>query len=111
MSGRRRDLLAAREVAPRLARAHDQVVAERAYRRFLRPWLTTEILETERLIAHRELQLIRAGRVGRRKYVDVRTTKLDEARSRLAGLRHWLAICEETPLWDLLPHRRPGQPG
>lgn len=91
-----------REVAPRLARAHDQLVAERRWRQWYRLELLDEVLRNERLLVHRELQLIRAGNRRSQKYVNKRDAKLREARSRLAGARHALTMLEETPLDDLI---------
>lgn len=68
------------DFAPRLARARD----ERARR--LRE-LTADRLRLERLVAHRELQLVRAGRGGRRSYLAERQKKLEDARL-------WLERCK-----------------
>lgn len=73
------------DVAPRLARARD---AHNAWVREIdreRLRLVGERLDLERLVAHRELQLIRAGRArtNRRRYLEVRTAKLESARHAL----------------------------
>jgi hypothetical protein len=65
-----------RAVAPLLARAWDQdrvLDAERAH-------LAGELLKLNRLVAHRELQAMRAGRLGKRRYIGKRAWKLERAR-------------------------------
>jgi hypothetical protein len=68
------------EHCPRLHRAH------RARRARLR-WLAGEQHQLEKLIAHRELQLLRAGNTGDRRYVNRRADKLERARGRLEQVR------------------------
>lgn len=55
-----------------------------------------------RLIAHRELQQIRAGRTNKRKYVNERGVKLAEARARLERHQLRLRQVDETPVCCLL---------
>lgn len=75
-----------RDVAPRLARARDARVVE------LREEALTQrrkavaemrrqnaLLKADRLLAHRELQALRAGMTGDAKYVKRRYRKLDAA--------------------------------
>lgn len=81
-----------RRVAPRLELAHRQRREEIADLHRRRSHVLSLILEQERLIAHRELQVLRAGarlkRVDRKqRYVDYRQVKLDRARAEL-GLLH-----------------------
>lgn len=74
-------------IAPRLALAHRQrrneLLAERAERRRAR----AELLALERLVAHRELQLVRAGFRDDGRYIARRTHKLARARQDLARLQ------------------------
>lgn len=78
------------DVAPRLALARDQWVAEQE--RFARRerQRAARRLHLEWLVAHRELQLLRAGARCRsrsqREYVAQRQRKLDAARRELADL-------------------------
>lgn len=86
MSGRRR--VEFRRVAPRLERAHHERQAELARESAARVTAAAQVLHKKALVAHRELQLIRAGARpgGRRKrdsYIAVRERKLDEARREL----------------------------
>ena len=67
------------DVAPRLARARDEWEAiAREHRRQARI-RATKRLQVERLVAHRELQLLRACATGRRDYIAERRRKLDAA--------------------------------
>lgn len=91
-----------RDIAPRLARAHDQLVAERHWRQWYRLELLDEVLRNERLVVHRELQELRAGQVNKRKYVNRRGKKLAEARLRLERARAQLTEFEQTPIHVLL---------
>lgn len=74
------------DVAPRLARARDQHEARIAAERKRQRKLAHERLRLERLIAHRELQLLRAGTTRSQWYVDVRARKLASAQRALARL-------------------------
>lgn len=74
------------DIAPRLALARDQYLAERAEIARRERARATARLRLERLIAHRELQLIRAGARGSRRYLEVRQRKLDSARRALGRL-------------------------
>lgn len=66
------------EIAPRLARARDAWVAtERT-----RVRLETKRLQADRLLAHRELQDVRAANTGNRKYIRHRRRKLEAARAK-----------------------------
>lgn len=84
-----RDLF--RAVAPRLELAHRQRREEIAQRRRQLARLADRVLEYERLVAHRELQEIRAAeRVSlsdkaRRQYSKQRFKKLNRAREQLAA--------------------------
>ncbi len=67
------------DVAPRLARARDEWEdMAREHRRQARV-RATKRLQVERLVAHRELQLLRAGASGNRRYIAERQRKLDAA--------------------------------
>jgi hypothetical protein len=84
------DLLACRslaEIAPRLARARDQLVAERRLDGRRRLHVRRLLLDAERLVAHRELQLIRAGRTRDPGYIARRQRKLEAARKALKRLQ------------------------
>lgn len=73
-------------VAPRLARARDQFIAEReAAARAERRHRAAQ-LRLERLVAHRELQLLRAGARGGRAYIAHRARKLAAAKRGLDDL-------------------------
>lgn len=52
------------------------------------------LLGVERLIAHRELQLIRAQNLGKRSYIATRQRKLDAARRALPRVQKRLADAE-----------------
>jgi hypothetical protein len=86
------------DVAPRLAKARDQRVAqeraERAQRRRLRDRLTDE----ERVLAHRELQAVRALNTGSRRYMDERHRKLRTSARTVARLQAELATLEASAL-------------
>lgn len=75
-------------IAPRLARARAQRVLELRNQRAARRLMRHELLALERLVAHRELQLMRsAQRIkirDRRAYVAERDDKLGHARQQLA---------------------------
>ena len=71
------------DIAPRLARARDQYVAELRVREVERMAYISERLRLERLVAHRELQFLRAR--GRR-YTAERARKLADAQGALVRL-------------------------
>lgn len=71
------------DIAPRLARARDQLLAERRIQEVERLAFISERLRLERLVAHRELQFLRAH--GRR-YAAERARKLAQARGALERL-------------------------
>lgn len=79
-------LVRLRDIAPRLALARDQALNEILVRRHVERRLSDERLRAERLVAHRELQLIRAGARpgshghGHARYLGIRQRKLDQAR-------------------------------
>ena len=83
-----------RDVAPRLARARDELVWERAQARRERRWLRSRVLDAERVLAHRDLQLIRACATGKRRQIRRRQRLLDEVRRELATYRERLADAE-----------------
>lgn len=83
-------------IAPRLARARDQRVSElRAIER-RRRIAQGQLLGVERLVAHRELQLVRAQATGNGRYIAARHRKLAAAERALARLRVALDH-EQTP--------------
>ncbi len=69
----------------RLERAHRERLAELEQERAARLRAAQAVLKARRLIAHRELQQIRAGALGRRKYIARRTVKVDESYAELAA--------------------------
>ena len=78
------------DIAPRLARARDQflahrakVLADRAEADRVALMRQAKLVELQRLVAHRELQLIRAYATGRGRYIVARQRKLEQARRRL----------------------------
>lgn len=86
----RRD--AFRRVAPRLERAHRERRAELLRERDQRIDAIHRVLKAERLVAHRELQAVRAGAVrasrrSRARYVEIRDVKLAAARRELEQAR------------------------
>lgn len=71
-------------VAPRLAAAHKgrqlEIIAARVARHVARERLQ----HCEWLVDHRDLQLQRAFAKGNRRYIEIRTRKLEQARAELA---------------------------
>jgi hypothetical protein len=82
------------QFAPRLTRARDQLVEERRLGRRRRGWLRDRVLDAERLVAHRELQLIRESDRGSAFKVRRRSRLLDEARRELASYNRLLDDAE-----------------
>ena len=90
------------DLAPRLARARDSLLADLRAARERRAAAQTDVLELERLVAHRELQLLRGGATHRRfkndrakrRYVAERQAKLTDARDRLAEAQGRLAAAQ-----------------
>ena len=74
------------DIAPRLGRARDQILEERRTVRERRRRLIADRLRLDQLVAHRELQYVRALKTGRRRYMDTRARKLEEARAARARL-------------------------
>ena len=73
-------------IAPRLARARDAFLAsQREHARRERRRLAG-LERAEQIVIHRELQLLRAGATGDRRYVARRQHKLDQARALVARL-------------------------
>lgn len=72
-------------IAPRLARARDAWIEFERQRDIERLRLADLRLDLERLVAHRDLQLIRAGLAGRRRrrYLEQRQAKLTAAQHAL----------------------------
>lgn len=77
------------DIAPRLALARDQFLAERARIDRERRHLADERLRLERLVAHRELEFLRAGayRSGHRQHVKERAEKLKDAQRWLGQIQ------------------------
>ena len=75
-----------RENCPRLARARDDLLRLREDARQAERRRTTALLEWERVLAHRELQLVRAYNTGNGRYITERQRKLDVARRQVARL-------------------------
>lgn len=74
-------------VAPRLALAHRERRAELAAERAARRHARNAVLRWEWIVAHRELQLVRAGATGDGRYIDRRRHKLAVAEKRLRSAR------------------------
>lgn len=72
------------DIAPRLARARDQLVEDRRREKAERKRRGYLSLRAERLVAHRELQLVRAMSTGNGKYIMARRRKLKAAQRQLA---------------------------
>ncbi len=72
------------DIAPRLARARDQLREERRKERIARDRHRRESLKAERLVAHRELQLERANATGKGRYIMARRRKLRAAQREMA---------------------------
>jgi hypothetical protein len=68
------------DVAPRLALARDQWVEEQRVEAVREMRLVNARLRADRLLAHRELQALRAGTTKSRSYVRQRYRKLDQAK-------------------------------
>lgn len=83
MSG---NVFSLRSIAPRLARARDQFLELQDRKRWWQRQYESERLRLQRLIAHRELQELRAGHVNDRRYVNRRHDKLARARADLLRL-------------------------
>ena len=78
------------DIAPRLARARDAWVTFERWRDRERLRLADQRLDLERLVAHRDLQLIRAGHASRR-----RRRYLEERQAKLAAAQHALTCVIE----------------
>lgn len=74
------------ENCPRLAKARDDLLRRREYDRAIERSRTTALLEAQRVLAHRELQLVRALATGDGRYIAVRQRKLDASRRKVAAL-------------------------
>lgn len=82
------------DIAPRLARARDQLLAEQAREarrekraRARRRKRAARELHLQWLVDHRDLQLARALHTGNGNYIDQRRRKLDAARAELETYR------------------------
>jgi hypothetical protein len=74
-------------VCPRLALARRQRIVELVEERHARHLARWDLQHAEWLVAHRDLQLVRAGATGRRAYIEIRERKLAAAREQLARVR------------------------
>lgn len=72
-------MISLHDIAPRLATARDQLRTIAEERNRYEIWLADERLRLGRLVAHRELQLLRAGTRRNLRYVDKRAGKLEAA--------------------------------
>lgn len=90
--------MALAEMAPRLAAARDAWIRWDLERDSRRRALVAQRLRLERLVAHRELQLIRSGArnvaVRDARYMQKRVAKLRAAESALAAVRAGLRALE-----------------
>lgn len=85
-------------LAPRLARARDELLADRRRARVRRGYLRTMVLKRERLLAHRELQFARACATGNGRYITARQRKLDVALRELLFFQEQLTLAERETL-------------
>lgn len=83
-------------IAPRLARARDQLLKERAEGIRNRRWLREQALEAERILAHRELQLVRLADRGNAFLLRRQYRLLAEIKREVAYYAHCLAEAERT---------------
>lgn len=67
-------------IAPRLAKARERLLSDLRRERIERHRWREEDLRLERLVAHRELQLVRALNTRKLAYIEIRQHKLDKAR-------------------------------
>lgn len=74
-------------IAPRLARARDQRREELRVASVQRRHMASLVLSSERCVAHRELQLVRAFSTGNGRYIAERQRKLAAAKRELARHR------------------------
>jgi hypothetical protein len=79
------------DIAPRLAAARDQLLADRAHARARHHWLVHRVSHLEALVAHRDLQLIRAMHTRDGRYIARRQTKLKHAQEELERRRRHLS--------------------
>jgi hypothetical protein len=79
------------DVAPRLAKARDQRREELRVASAQRRHLATLLLDAERRVAHRELQLVRSYATRNLKYIAHRQQKLKVAESQLEYARRQAA--------------------
>lgn len=75
-----------RENCPRLAKACDDHRRFQEYARIVERNRINALLEAERVLAHRELQLVRAFATGDAEYIERRQRKLEASRRRVARL-------------------------
>lgn len=85
------------ENCPRLHRATQQERAIARAREARRRAKSTQLLHLQRLVAHRELQLIRAEAKGQSRYIRVRRGKLDTA---LHALGHVQQDVRNVDVWE-----------
>jgi hypothetical protein len=82
------------EIAPRLAKARDSLVVERRAARQRRRLLRESVQHREWLVAHRDLQLVRASATGDGRYITRRRRLLESARVELARFQGLLDEAE-----------------
>jgi hypothetical protein len=85
------------EFAPRLARARDQIFNERRKAQAQRRWLGERLVESERVLAHRELELIRSGASNSRFKIRRRQRLLEESKAAVKRYRELVAQAESAP--------------
>jgi hypothetical protein len=74
-------------MCPRLALARDQRLEELYEERAERMRCLKRLAHLEYVVAHRELQVIRAYATGKPKYIAARVRKLEEIKDELAGAK------------------------
>jgi hypothetical protein len=84
------------DIAPRLARARDQLIEERRLARKEREHLRREVLRAQWRVDHRDLQLVRAASTNDGGYIRRRQRLLKAAKAELAYYKRRAAEAERT---------------
>lgn len=83
------------DVAPIIAAARDAFLAQRAADTERRRYLRDRVLHLQWLVAHRDLQAVRALQTRNRKYIGMRQRKLEAAKAELACYQRELDRAEK----------------
>lgn len=76
-----------REIAPRIALAQEQLIAELQWKARRRRWLRDRLWRAQWTVDHRDLQLQRAQATGDARYIARRQAKLQRAQKELRRLQ------------------------